>query len=88
MDHRVDRAEEFGNPVGGNQAGEEKGVTQAQAFNLSHQPIAQNAIADEHEADVGIGLEDGGSGFEDVIVPLAFEEAGDGPEGYIVVLES
>ena len=88
MDDRVDRVEQLGNPVGRDQPGEVEGVAEPQPLGLGDQAVAEDAVADEDEADLGIGLEDVGSGEQDVVVPFPLEEAGDGAEGNLIISQT
>ena len=54
-------------------------------LDVGDQPIAQDAVADEDESDLRVGVQDPRRGREDVVVPLAFEEPGDRAEGHLVV---
>ena len=73
MDHAVDRVQELGDAVGRDQAREDEGMSDAQAFGLGDQAVAENPVADEDEADPGVGPEHVGGREQDVVVPLPLE---------------
>jgi len=63
-------------------------VGHAEPPGVGFEPVAQDPVADEHEADLGILSKDFGGGGEDVVVPLPLEQSGDRGEGDLVGVEA
>ena len=76
---------QLGDAVGRHQPGEDERLADAEPLEVGDQPVAQDAVADPDEPDLGIGREHVAGDGEDVVVPLELEEPGDGGEGDLVV---
>jgi hypothetical protein len=85
VDHAVEGSEKLGDAAGGDEADEVKRVPQPHLLGRGDQPVAQHAVADEHETDLRVRREDRRRGGQDVVVPLPLEEPGHRPEGDLVV---
>ncbi len=57
----------------------------SQAVEVSDQAVAEDAVADPDEPDLGVRLQDGGRNGHDVTMSLEIEEAGDRCEGDLVI---
>ncbi len=85
MDHGIHAAEQLRNPPRRHQAGEVDRVAHAQSLGLGLQPIAPDAAADPDEPHVRILSQHLGRDRQDVVVPLALEEAGDGRKRHLAI---
>ena len=85
MNNRVNGVQEFGDAIGGNQADEMEGVANAQPFSFGDERVAQDAVANEHEANAWIVRENLGRGGDNVLVSFAVKQARDSGEGNFIV---
>ena len=72
---------------GRHQPSEDERVADAAPLEVGDQPIAEDAVADPDEADLGVGREHVGGDGDDVVVPFELKQSRDRGKGDLVVRE-
>lgn len=83
----VHGTEQFRNPLGRHQTGEDERVSDTAPLKVGDQLFTQNAIADPDEPDFGVGREHTIGNGDDVVVPLELKQSRDRGKGDLVVGE-